>query len=146
MTTRLFIALVLIGLVGAQTVVVQPAQFNYVVQMVPGTIPTSNTCIVGFASTCISKLTNSSPGTPTSPNDPFLCAADFTATGQTITLQDANSTPWVVGGAVLGSSGSPVGWTWIANSDSTCRRFPGGVYVIAGGAGVTGSLTIKYNR
>ena len=114
--------------------------------MIPAAIPTSSTCIAGFASTCKLQLVNTQPGLSYSPNDPFLCAADFTATGQTITMQDANSNLWIVGGAALGSAGTPTGWSWLANSDATCRRFPGGVYIQSNGAGVTGSLTIKYNK
>jgi hypothetical protein len=51
-----------------------------------------------------------------------------------------------VGGGVLGAAGAPVGWVFVAPSDVSCRRFPGGVYIQAGGSGVTGSVTIKYNR
>lgn len=130
----------------AQLIVQQPGQFNNAVQMVPGAVPTSRTCLVGFSSSCLYVLTNTQLGQPTSINDPFVCSADFTGTGQTITLSDINTTPWVVGGAVLGSSGSPVGWVWTAPSDLTCRRFPGGVYIQAGSSGATGSVTVKFMK
>lgn len=133
------LALVIVASLVAQTPVPQPTQFLFTVQTIPAAIPTSNTCIVGFAVGCLLKLV---PGH----TDPYLCGADFSATGQTITLSDANGTPWVVNGAVLGASGAPVGWLFVAPNDAACRMFPGGVYVQAGSSGVTGRLTIKYNK
>lgn len=127
-----------------QIIAAQPTQLTKVVQMVPGAVPTSLTCLVGFSSSCVLQITNSTPGAPYSPNDPFVCAADFAATGQTVLMQDANANVGLVTGAALGSGGTKTSWSYVAAGDSYCRRFPGGVYVQAGGAGVTGSVTIKY--
>lgn len=119
----------------AQTVVAKPGQLNNLVQMVPGAIPTSSKCLVGIASTCIVQTSST----------PYVCAADFTGTGQTITLQDGQATPVVwLGGAVLGAIGAPVTWLWNSPIDSGCRAFPYGVYIVAGSSGATGSVTIKY--
>lgn len=133
------LALMTVTALFSQTPVPQPTQFLFTVQTIPAAIPTSNTCIVGFAVGCLLKLI---PGH----SDPYLCGADFSATGQTITLSDANSIPWVVNGAALGASGAPVGWVFVAPNDAACRMFPGGVYIQAGSSGVTGRLTIKYNK
>jgi len=122
----------------AQTVVPQPGQFQFTVQTLPGAIPTSLTCLVGKAVGCILQLKPQN-------SDPQVCGFDFTATGQTITMQDQNGTLWVINGATLGSSGSPVGTMWQAPNDSGCRIFPGGVYIQANTSGVTGRITIKYN-
>lgn len=121
-----------------QTMVQHPGQFNNTWSMFPGTVPTSLTCLAGTASTCKVVLTSAN-------SDPYVCAADFTATGQTITLQDTNGTLWIVGGGALGSGGNPTGWEWHAYNDSLCRQFPRGVYITSNGAGVTGSVIVKWN-
>lgn len=120
----------------SQTVVAKPGQLDNTVQMLPGAIPTSSKCLVGAASTCIVRTTST----------PYVCAADFTGTGQTITMQDGQATPvvWIVGGGVLGGVGAPVGWGWGVSRDSDCRPFLYGVYLVAGTSGATGSVTIKY--
>ena len=130
-----------IGVLIAQVVMTHPKSFTNVVMMIPGAVPTSSTCLVGYATGCILRYSKNSTS-----SDPYVCAADFTATGQTITMQDGQATPvpWVVGGGVLGSSGSPAGWTWTAPTDAECRIFPGGVYLQANGSGATGSVIIKY--
>ena len=135
-------ALLFVGmLLWGQSVVPQPGQFTTTVQMLPGAIPTSLTCIVGPGSGCLLQIAAPSPGTTAT--DPYLCAADFLASGQTITLQDGQPTPvaWIVGGGALTG-----GWEWHATTDSTCRVFPQGLYIVAGSSGVTGKLTIKYNK
>lgn len=127
---------------GAQTVVQQPAQFNNVVQTLPGAMPTSLTCVVGYAVGCILKLTATGSST-----DPYVCGGDIEASGQTILLQDANAVALL--NNTLGTSGNVVTWffpTPLTSKDDGCRVFPGGVYVQAGSSGVTFRLTIKYNK
>jgi len=125
----------------AQAIVSMPTVFVQHVQTVPGAIPTSSTCLVGYASTCgfVIKRTQTS-------TDPYVCTGDLAATGQTITIQDANGTVFI--NNVLGSSGSvqttaplPMGGA----GDPYCRDFPGGVYWYASGTGATGRLTIAFN-
>lgn len=138
---KLFLTFLLSMVAGAQTVVQQPAQFNYVVQSLPGAMPTSLTCIVGYASGCILRLT------PTvSSTDPYVCGGDIEASGQTILLQDVNGVALM--NNTLGTSGNVVTWffTPMTSKDDGCRIFPGGVYVQAGASGVTFRLTIKYNK
>src|ERR1017187_6962746 len=125
-------------LVSAQTLIVQPAQFNHAYQTVPGAIPTSLTCLVGKAAGCLLRLTATA-------SDPQVCGFDFTATGQTIIMQDQNTIPWVINGVALGTGGAAVGTMWQAPNDLGCRMFSGGVYIQAGGVGVTGRITIKFN-
>lgn len=138
---RFLLAVILIG--GAalsQTLIPQPSQLNQAVQTLPGAMPTSLTCIVGRASSCLFVLRSTD-------TDPYLCNADFTATGQTITMQDANGIIGLLSGAPLPVSGStPTSWAFMANNDASCRIFPGGVYIVAGSSGVTGKMTIKFNR
>lgn len=121
----------------AQPIVVQPGSLNQAVQTRPAAIATSLTCLVGFASGCTFRL-------PVTSSDPYLCSADFTATGQTITMQDANGVPWIVSGGALGSSGNPAGWEWHSSATISCRWFPGGVYIQANATGVTGKLSVSY--
>lgn len=122
--------------VTAQNIQPKAGQLNNLVVMLPGAVPTSNTCLVGAGSGCLLKTTAT----------PYVCEADFTGTGQTITMQDGQVTPviWIVGGGALGAMGAPVGWSWNASRDSECRIFPYGVYLVAGSGGATGSVTIKY--
>lgn len=132
-----------LGMAYAQTPVPQPTNLPFIVQTLPAAIPTSSTCIVGpkSVSGCLYKITPSASST-----DPYLCAADFTATGQTITMQDGNGVVWIVGGGALGTSGSPTGWEWHAADTSSCRVFPNGLYITSSGAGVTGKVTIRFNQ
>ncbi len=126
----------------AQTIIPQPAQFLTVVQTVPGAVPTSLTCLVGFDSSCLYKLTHNPTAT-----DPYVCGGDIEAAGQTILLQDANAVTLL--NNTLGSSGSQMTWffpTPLTNSDTGCRMFPGGVYIQAGSTGATFRLTIKFNK
>ncbi len=126
------------GQMSSQTIVAQPTQFTKTVQTIPGAISTSLTCIVGYASGCLLKLTDKF-------TDPYVCGADFTATGQTITIQDAAGVLWIVNGGILGATGAPAGWAFTPSNAAGCRLFPGGVYIQAGSSGVTGRLTISYN-
>jgi len=117
----LMLALLVVGTAMAQTVAPQPVNFNTTVQMQPGAFPTALTCLVGFASTCKYVL----PGTSDPNHDPYVCNADITASGQTVTLQDANGVTWISG--TLGTGGSPVTWM----PPPGCRWFPGGLYIQA---------------
>ena len=139
---RLFIISALLSPVWAQVVITKPAVLTTVVQVVPGPVPTSLTCLVGFASTCLYKLVNTISST-----DPYVCSGDITSAGLTILLQDANATPLL--NNTLGTVGSATTWffpTPLTGNDSGCRMFPGGVYIQAGSAGATFSLTVKFNK
>lgn len=136
---RLVIGLLLVSLAAnCQTIIPQPTQFLHTMQTVPGAIPTSLTCLVGRASGCIFRLSNIN-------SDPQVCGFDFTATGQTIMMQDQNAVPWIINGAALGTLAAGVGTLWTAPNDTGCRMFSGGVYIQAGSSGVTGRVTIKFN-
>ena len=89
----------------------------------PGAIPTSLTALIS--------------------QDAFICAADVTATGQTITIEDQQGTPiyWISN--ALGSSGNSTTWMFNASQDSNCRWMPGGIKWSASASGATGALTIK---
>lgn len=130
----------------AQQVVNKPVQFNAVGQMLPGSIPTSGTCIVGPAANCLMVIKYAPTTADPTFGWPYLCAADFVGTGQTITMTDGNGIPWIVSGGTLGSSGAAVGWTLPLTDDARCRVFPGGIYIAAGTTGATGSLIFKYNK
>lgn len=72
--------------------------------------------------------------------DAYVCYADFTATGQTITVQDRQTTPvtWL-NAFTLAAAASP--WSFSASSER-CRFMPNGITIQAGGAGVTGVMII----
>lgn len=138
----LLIGILTIAAAFSQTVVQQPAQFNFVVQSLPGAVPTSLTCVVGYAVGCIYRLTASGNST-----DPYVCGGDIEASGQTITLQDANAVTLL--NNALGTSGNLVTWwfpTPLTSKDEGCRIFPGGVYIQASASGATFRLTIKFNK
>lgn len=118
------------------TVQQAPGSFSITYEMVPGAVPTSNTCLVGPISGCLIQTQST----------PYVCEADFTATGQTITLEDGQPTPVVFINNTLGSTGSPTTWIFSAAGDSYCRSFPSGVYLQANGSGATGYLKIKWNK
>lgn len=123
----------------AQTVVRRPAtSFNSAVVMVPGSFPTSLTCLVGYATNCTFRLFRSVTST-----DPYLCASDITATTQTVTIQDSAGVAWI--NQVLGG-GTTTTDRWQASDDTRCRVFPDGIYIQASAGGVTGSLTVKFNK
>ena len=150
MKLKLFILFALVAITATAQTVVQASQSNfaYKVQTVPGAIPTSLTCIVGPAVGCKLQITPVNPSSDPTYGAPFLCAVDLTATGQTINIQDGQATPvpWIVAGAALPATGSTAtGLEWHADNDSSCRPFIGGLYIPAGGSGVTGRLLIKYN-
>ena len=119
----------------------KPTQLPYVVQTLPGAIPTSMTAIM---KTC---TTNQNPGTGCLPVgiDVYVCYVDLVGSGQTITIQDGQATPvaWIA--APLGTSGNPTSWIYVANDDARCRWMPGGVSWQASASGATGYLTIKHN-
>lgn len=136
MKNLLLLAFLVAACAYGQTVVAKPGQLDNTVQMLPGAIPTSSKCLVGVASTCIVRINST----------PYVCAADVTATGQTVTFQDGQATPvvWIFGGQAVGAMGTPGYISFATSRDSDCRPFPYGVYIVAGGAGATGSVTIKY--
>jgi len=72
----------------------------------------------------------------------YVCYADFTATGQTISVQDRQATPVVWLNNALGASGSASTWFFTPIIPNACRPMPNGITVQAGGAGVTGTMVI----
>lgn len=98
----------------------KPGQLTIIVDTTPGAIPTSLTDVIR--------------------QDCFICSADFTGVNQSLIVQDRQATPvpWISGTFTSQSS-----WPFMAPSDGTCRRMPGGISWQAGATGVTGYLTIK---
>ena len=143
-TIRILAAMaVLLLSLNAQTIVRSTAVYQRSYYTLPGyTIPSSLTCIVGYASTCKIVITKTS-----SSSDPAVCMVDFTANGQTVVFQDLNGNAWI--NAVIGTSGTPVLQTFTVGGpdDSGCRVFPGGLYIQATGSGTTtlGQLVVKFN-
>jgi len=130
-----------------QSILPQPGGFNTLVQTQPAAMPTSLTCLVGYASACTLQLTRpvNSPGPYQS--DPYVCQMDVTANGQTVLVEDGQGTPVPLISGTLGTSGAAASWFYgpYAN-DTFCRWMPNGVYVQAGSSGVTYHMTVKYNR
>lgn len=120
---------------------IKPTQFPYVVQTMPVAIPTSFTLVMAACTT------NQNPSTGCLPNgvDAYVCYVDLVGTGQTITIEDNQSTPvtWIA--APLGSAGTPTSWMFSTFDDARCRRMPGGVLWKASTTGATGYITIKHN-
>ncbi len=97
---------------------------NNAVQTRPQAIPTSLTTVIS--------------------QDAYICLADFTATGQTILVQDRQGAPVVWINNTLGASMSATTWIFGDHSANTyCRFFPNGISIQAGSSGVTGYLVIK---
>lgn len=119
----------------------KPTQFAYVMQTLPGAIPTSLTAVMSVCAT------GQNPGSGCLPKgvDAYVCYVDLAATGQTITIQDNQATPVVWITNILGTSGSTVSWMYTTNDDARCRWMPGGVYWQASAPGATGYLVIKHN-
>ncbi len=72
----------------------------------------------------------------------YVCYADFTATGQNISVQDRQATPVVWINNVLGASMSPATWFFNAVESTKCRPMPNGITIQAGSSGVTGTMII----
>jgi hypothetical protein len=139
---RILISLITVGSIFAQTgTTAKPTQLPYVMQTLPGPIPTSMTAVM---KTCTA---NQQPTTGCLPlgKDIYVCYVDLVGTGQTITIQDGQATPisWIA--APLGSAGTPTSWMFVANDDARCRWMPGGVSWQASATGATGYFTIKHN-
>lgn len=75
--------------------------------------------------------------------DAYVCAADFTATGQNLLIEDNQATPIVWLNNTLGSGGSPSTWIYGPFDDTRCRWMPNGIQIQAGASGVTGAMVIK---
>jgi hypothetical protein len=143
MLKKLICVLLLLGVAAsAQTIVPAVGVYINVVRVVPGTMSGSLVCLVGYASGCLKVIAHSATS-----SDPAVCSADITSNGQNILIEDANTVAWM--NAALPSVGTVVTtWYWQnpSTNDSTCRVFPGGVYVQATGSGSTVfSMVIKYN-
>jgi hypothetical protein len=72
----------------------------------------------------------------------YVCYADFTATGQNISIQDRQATPVVWLNNVLGASMNPVTWFFSPILPNGCRPMPNGITIQAGSSGVTGTMVI----
>jgi len=137
MKNILRLALFVFAMAGAnaQSAAQHPNSFSHTFDLGKlAALPTSSTCVVGSASTC-AVVTKSIP---------YLCSYTLTGTGQTITIQDNQSTPVAFINAVLGASGAAV-TAGFSYPDSGCVPMIGGVYWSAGASGATGDLVIKYN-
>lgn len=74
--------------------------------------------------------------------DAYVCYADFTATGQNLSVQDRQATPVVWLNAALGTGAVATTWFFIPTIPNGCRPMPNGITVQSGGSGVTGTMVI----
>lgn len=132
------LATLLPPVVMAQTTA-KPGQFNYVVQTLPGAVPSS--VFTAVVTTCATGALPSSGCLPVG-HDAYVCYVDLTGNSVSVTIQDNQATPvvWVVQTLTTGTT-----FTFNAIEDKSCRWFPSGVYWKASGTGATGYMVVKYN-
>jgi hypothetical protein len=126
----------------AQTPTPRPTVFNHTVQVTRTAISTASPapCIIGPNAGCgmVVKTPNGGPDAT-----PYLCAVEFVANGQTITMSDGQgNSPY---NAVLGSSGTVTNYTWGAPTQGACVAYVGGITLAASAAGALVSMTVVYN-
>ena len=74
--------------------------------------------------------------------DAYVCYADFTATGQNLSVQDRQATPTVWLNAPLGTASTATTWFFTPTVPNGCRPMPNGITIQAGATGVTGTMVI----
>lgn len=89
----------------------------------PQAIPTSSTIVIS--------------------QDAYICLADFSADGESLTIKDRQATPITWLSNTLGTTGNVTSWFYSAFSPDNCRWMPNGFTIQAGATGVTGYMVIK---